>query len=59
MNHLYLETEVGTRPNGQRVTRLLREMQSTCETERRRKALTPFLGPERRAPKSDQTTALK
>lgn len=50
MNHLFLEAEVAARPNGQRVSRLLREMQSTCEVERRRKRSKPFLGPERRAP---------
>ena len=49
MNHLYLEAEIAARPNGQRVSRLLREMQSTCEVERR-KLPKPFLGPERRVP---------
>ena len=59
MKHLYLRTELGARPNGQRVRRLLREIQSTCEPERRRAVSKTFQGSERRAPGGDQSAPLK
>ena len=58
MKHLYLGVEVGARPNGQRVTRLLREIQSTCTVERRRKVQKSFQGPERRVSGSTQSAAV-
>ena len=59
MSHLYLGVEVGDRPNGPRVARLLREIQSACTVERRRALSKPFKGRERRLSGQVQVPATK
>jgi hypothetical protein len=49
MDPVILEVDVIQRPNGQRVARLLREMQCVCQINRRRLGMKAFQGRERRA----------
>jgi hypothetical protein len=49
MNRLYIKLDVSTRPNGSRVSRLLREIDSACYMERRKKEPTEYSGSERRS----------
>lgn len=48
MEPIVLEVDVIQRANGQRIARLLREMQCVCQINRRRLELKPFEGRERR-----------
>ncbi len=47
MDSLYLEVDLGKRPNSRRIARLLREIQSACQRNRRH-ASAKFSGQERR-----------
>lgn len=48
MDKLFLGTVISNRPNSQRVTRMLREIQTVCIEERRVKVAPLFQGIERR-----------
>lgn len=51
MESLYMDVDLGKRPNNRRIERLLREIQSACQRNRRH-ATPPklFRGLERRIP---------
>lgn len=48
MDALYLEVDLGNRPNSRRVARLLREIQSACLRNRRHAGVKLLQGRERR-----------